>query len=30
MSCIFCDIIAGRAEASVVYEDEYVMAFMDI
>jgi diadenosine tetraphosphate (Ap4A) HIT family hydrolase len=30
MSCIFCDIIAGMAEACVVYEDEHVMAFMDI
>ncbi|WP_278313580.1 HIT family protein [Lolliginicoccus levis] len=30
MACIFCDIIAGRAEASVVHEDEHVLAFMDI
>jgi diadenosine tetraphosphate (Ap4A) HIT family hydrolase len=28
--CIFCDIIAGRAEASVVYQDAAVCAFMDI
>ena len=26
--CIFCDIAAGEAEASVVYEDETVLAFM--
>jgi histidine triad (HIT) family protein len=29
-ACVFCDIIAGRAEASVVHEDEHVVAFMDI
>ena len=29
-SCIFCAIVAGRAPAIVVYEDEYTMAFMDI
>ena len=28
--CIFCEIVAGRAPASVVYEDETVMAFMDL
>ena len=28
--CVFCDITAGHAEASIVYEDEYVLAFMDI
>lgn len=28
--CVFCDIIAGRGEASVAYEDEHVVAFMDI
>ncbi|AOW93441.1 HIT family hydrolase [Rhodococcus sp. WMMA185] len=28
--CVFCAIIAGRAESSVVYQDEQVMAFMDI
>ncbi len=28
--CIFCDIIAGRAPASIVYEDDQVIAFMDI
>ncbi|TDD55424.1 HIT family protein [Kribbella antibiotica] len=26
--CIFCAIVAGQAEASVVYEDETVIAFM--
>lgn len=28
--CAFCDIAADRAEASVVYEDETVVAFMDL
>lgn len=28
--CIFCAIAARRAEASVVYEDETVVAFMDL
>ena len=28
--CIFCAIVARQAEASVVYEDESVMAFMDL
>ncbi len=28
--CIFCEIVAGRGTASVVYEDETVVAFMDI
>jgi diadenosine tetraphosphate (Ap4A) HIT family hydrolase len=27
--CVFCDIAAGRADASVVFEDETVVAFMD-
>src|SRR5690606_21966929 len=27
--CIFCEIIAGRAQASVVYEDALTVAFMD-
>lgn len=30
MDCIFCDILAGRAPASWVYQDEQVAAFMDI
>ena len=29
-ACVFCDIIARRTEASVVQEDEHVVAFMDI
>lgn len=28
--CIFCKIIHGELQASVVYEDDKVMAFMDI
>jgi histidine triad (HIT) family protein len=28
--CIFCDIVAGKAAASVVYRDSRCMAFMDI
>src|SRR5215218_2345596 len=28
--CIFCSIIAGTSPASVVYEDDIAMAFMDI
>ncbi|PPK92260.1 diadenosine tetraphosphate (Ap4A) HIT family hydrolase [Kineococcus xinjiangensis] len=28
--CIFCAIVAGQAEASVVYEDETVVALMDL
>ncbi|WP_077042842.1 HIT family protein [Rhodococcus sp. MTM3W5.2] len=28
--CIFCAIIAREAEASLVYEDEHTVAFMDI
>ncbi len=29
MSCAFCDIIAGRTEARVVFEDEISLAFLD-
>ena len=29
-SCIFCQIISGKAEASIVYKDEIVTTFMDI
>lgn len=29
-ACVFCAIVAGRAAASVVYEDDLVLAFMDI
>lgn len=28
--CVFCDIVKGKAAASVVYADRQVMAFMDI
>ncbi|WP_424533279.1 HIT family protein [Sphaerisporangium viridialbum] len=28
--CVFCDIVAGRGEASVAYEDDTVVAVMDI
>ena len=28
--CIFCDIAAGKAPASIVYSDDDVLAFMDI
>jgi diadenosine tetraphosphate (Ap4A) HIT family hydrolase len=28
--CVFCEIIAGRAESSLAYEDAHVIAFMDI
>ncbi|MFC6566605.1 HIT family protein [Actinoplanes utahensis] len=28
--CVFCGIAAGRGEASVVFEDETVVAFMDL
>jgi len=29
-SCVFCDIVRGEAPASVVHDDDQVMAFMDI
>jgi len=29
-ACVFCEIVAGRAEASLVYADDVVIAFMDI
>lgn len=29
-ACIFCAIVAGHAESSRVFEDEHVLAFMDI
>ncbi len=28
--CIFCKIVSGEAPASVIYEDELTIAFMDI
>ena len=30
MDCIFCEIVAGNIPAAKVYEDEDVLAFMDI
>lgn len=29
-SCIFCEIVAGRSPASVFYEDDWTLGFMDI
>jgi histidine triad (HIT) family protein len=29
-SCIFCEIIAGRSPSRKVYEDNMVLAFLDI
>ncbi|WP_268542825.1 HIT family protein [Candidatus Nitrosotenuis cloacae] len=29
MSCIFCDIVAGKRESHVIYEDDYHIAFLD-
>ncbi len=29
-NCVFCDILAGDAPASIVYQDERCIAFMDI
>lgn len=29
-SCVFCDIVAGNAPASIVHEDERSLAFMDL
>jgi histidine triad (HIT) family protein len=29
MSCIFCDIVAGRAEAEIVWRDDVSVAFLD-
>lgn len=28
--CVFCDIVAGKARASFVYQDDITLAFMDI
>jgi len=30
MSCLFCEIVAGRIPSRVVYQDETVLAFHDI
>lgn len=29
-NCIFCKIVSGEAESSIIYEDRHVMAFLDI
>ena len=29
-SCIFCDIVHGKAEATVIWQDDVVCAFLDI
>jgi histidine triad (HIT) family protein len=29
-ACVFCDVVAGTAPASVVYEDDATLAFMDL
>jgi histidine triad (HIT) family protein len=29
-ACIFCEVVAGRAERSLVLEDEATLAFMDV
>jgi len=29
-SCVFCRIVAGTEESSIVYEDERVIAFLDV
>jgi histidine triad (HIT) family protein len=28
--CVFCDIVAGRSQAWIVFEDAHTMAFLDI
>ena len=28
--CVFCEIVAGRMESSVVHDDDRVLAFMDL
>ena len=30
MDCIFCEIVAGRSPSEVVWDDEDVLAFMDV
>lgn len=30
MACIFCDIVAGKVETELLYEDEQVIAFNDL
>ena len=30
MACVFCDIVAGTAEATIVFSDEVAVGFLDI
>jgi histidine triad (HIT) family protein len=30
MACVFCEIVAGRAPASIVHDDEHVLALLTI
>ncbi|HEV7701787.1 MAG TPA: HIT family protein [Pyrinomonadaceae bacterium] len=30
VECVFCEIVRGRAEASVVFEDEHCIAFLSL
>ena len=30
MECIFCNIVDRKAEAEIIFEDEYALAFLDI
>ncbi len=30
MDCIFCDIIEGRSEAEILYQNENIISFLDI
>ena len=29
-NCVFCKLVAGQIPASVVYQEEHTIAFMDI
>lgn len=30
MECIFCNIIERKADAEIIFEDEYILAFLDV
>ncbi len=30
MNCIFCDIVSGKEESSKIFEDDHIIAFMNI
>lgn len=30
MTCIFCEVVAGRAPAAILWQDEHCIAFMDL